>query len=347
MSTPAPDGTPSSDPAILVVGPSRVSDSVLTQALLKVLLAESPGTAIDVIAPTRILPLLACMPEVRRGIEAPQSKGLSGAIECWRLGRSLRGFYQRAIVLGEDWRTAVVPFAARIPQRSGWRGQLHSLLLNDARRLDTTCHPTTLQRYAALAVGGNAKPPALQVPRFDVRVADVQATMQALGVQKAARRRVLALCPGAEYGPARQWPMLNFAELGRQFAREGWDIWLFGSAGDLAVSEGVAATCKVVTNLVGRTTLRQAADLLSLADAVVANDSGLMHLAAALGRPLVAIYGPSDPVIAPPFSQPSRLVRLGLLCSPCDKRECPLGTTACLVDMPVEQVADALHAVTA
>lgn len=219
----------------------------------------------------------------------------------------------------------MVPFAAKIPQRSGWRGQLHSLLLNDARRLDTTCHPTTLQRYAALAVGGNARPPALQVPRFDVRVADVQATMQALGVQKAARRRVLALCPGAEYGPARHWPMLNFAELGRQFAREGWDIWLFGSAGDLAVSEGVAATCKVVTNLVGRTTLKQAVDLLSLADAVVANDSGLMHLAAALGRPLVAVYGPSDPVMAPPFSQPSRLVRLGLLCSPCDKRECPFG----------------------
>lgn len=344
---PAPQGTSNSPAAVLVVGPSRVSDNVLAQALFKALLADAPGIAIDVIAPARILPLLTRMPEVRRGIAAPQAGGVAGAIEHWQLGRSLRGAYQRAIVLGEGWRAALVPFAAGIPRRSGWNGQVRSLLLNDTRTLDTACHPTTLQRFAALAGSRGAEPPALQMPRFEVRVADVQATMQALGVQKSARRRVLALCPGAEFGSARQWPTLHFAELGRQFAREGWDIWLFGSAEDLAVSEGVAATCKVVTNLVGRTTLEQAVDLLSLADAVVANDSGLMHLAAALGRPLVALYGPSDPVIAPPFSQPSRLVRLGLLCSPCDRRECPLGTTACLVDMPVEQVAEALRAVTA
>ena len=140
---------------------------------------------------------------------------------------------------------------------------------------------------------------------------------------------------------------MHYAQLGRHFARQGWDLWLFGSEKDVAVCEGIAATCKVSTVLAGRTTLEQAVDLMSLADAVVSNDSGLMHVAAALDRPLVALYGSSDPGFTPPLNERHEIVSLGLSCSPCFERVCPLGTTACLVDIPVDQVAGALESVTA
>jgi heptosyltransferase-2 len=318
---------------------------VMAQSLFKALRAKAPDRPIDVLAPGWSLPLMARMPEVRQGVEMPLGHGRLGLAQRWRLGRSLRGRYRQAILLPNTWKSAIVPFAARIPRRTGWRGEMRYGLLNDLRKLDKLRYPMTVQRFVALAGDAGAVLPPIQPPRLHVRMEDAQAAMQALGAKKNAGRPVLALCPGAEYGPAKQWPTVHFGELGRQFAREGWDIWLFGSAKDVAVCAGIAATCKVVTNLAGRTTLEQAVDLMSLADAVVSNDSGLMHVAAALDRPLVALYGSSDPRFTPPLNADHEIVNLGLDCSPCFERECPLGTTACLVDMSVAQVAAALREV--
>jgi len=329
--------------ALLVVGPSWVGDMVMAQSLFKTLRANDPDRPIDVLAPGWSLPLLARMPEIRAGVEMSLGHGRLGLADRWRLGRSLGGRYGQAILLPNSWKSAIVPYAARIPLRTGWRGEMRYGLLNDIRRLDKARYPMTVQRFVALAAGADAALPSMEPPRLEIRTADVRAAAQALGAQKSAGRRVLALCPGAEYGPAKQWPTVHFAELGRQLARQGWDVWLFGSARDIAVCEGIAATCKVVTNLAGRTTLEQAVDLMSLADAVVSNDSGLMHVAAALDRPLVALYGSSDPGFTPPLNARHEIVNLGLDCSPCFKRECPLGTTACLVDMSVAQVEDALQ----
>jgi heptosyltransferase-2 len=331
--------------AILIVGPSWVGDMVMAQSLFMALRRQHPDSAIDVLAPGWSLPLLARMPEVRTGITMPLGHGRLGLAERWRLGRSLRGRYRQAIVLPNSWKSAIVPYAASIPLRTGWRGEMRYGLLNDLRRLDKARFPMTVQRFVALAGDAAAPVPAIIAPRLAVKVADVQAAMQRLDVVKSAQRRVLALCPGAEFGPAKQWPTVHYAELSRQFAREGWDIWLFGSENDRAVCEGIAATCKVTTNLAGRTTLEEAVDLMSLADAVVSNDSGLMHVAAALDRPLVALYGSSDPGFTPPLNARHVIVSLGLACSPCFQRECPLGTTACLVDIPVERVAAAVDSV--
>jgi len=337
----------SSADAVLVVGPSWVGDMVMAQCLFKTLRADAPDRPVDVLAPGWSLPLLARMPEVRHGVEMPLAHGRFGLVPRWRLGRSLRGRYSHAILLPNTWKSAIVPLAARIPVRTGWRGEMRYGLLNDLRRLDKQRYPMTVQRFVALAGTADAQLPPIQPPHLQVREADVEAAARTLGAHKNPDRRVLALCPGAEYGPAKQWPTLHFAELGRMFARAGWDIWLFGSARDVAVCEGIATTCKVATNLAGRTTLEQAVDLMSLADAVVSNDSGLMHVAAALDRPLVALYGSSDPGFTPPLNPDHEIVNLGLDCSPCFERECPLGTTACLVDMSVAQVAAALDAVVA
>jgi heptosyltransferase-2 len=343
MLNPAGAETAAANGGVLIVGPSWVGDMVMAQSLFKALRANDPDRPIDVLAPGWSLPLLARMPEVRAGIEIPLGHGRLGLTDRWRLGRSLRGRYGQAILLPNSWKSAIVPYAAQIPIRTGWRGEMRFGLLNDIRSLDRERYPMTVQRFVALAAAADAALPAIQAPHLVVRQEDVQAAAAALGAQKSTSRRVLALCPGAEYGPAKQWPTVHFAELGRQLARQGWDIWLFGSAKDVAVCEGIAATCKVVTNLAGRTTLEQAVDLMSLADAVVSNDSGLMHVAAALDRPLVALYGSSDPGFTPPLNAEHEIVNLGLDCSPCFKRECPLGTTACLVDMSVAQVEAALQ----
>ncbi len=341
------DAAPVQAGAILVVGPSWVGDMVMAQSLFRALRVASPDCAIDVLAPGWSLPLLERMPEVRAGIEMPLGHGRLGLAERWRLGRSLRRRYTQAIVLPNSWKSAIVPFAAGIPRRTGWRGEMRYGLLNDIRRLDKQVYPMTVQRFVALAGKPAVEVLKILPPRLAVRAADAVAAMQALKIEKSAQRRVLALCPGAEFGPAKQWPTVHYAELSRHFAKLGWDLWLFGSEKDIAVCEGIAATCKVSTNLAGRTTLEQAVDLMSLADAVVSNDSGLMHVAAALDRPLVALYGSSDPGFTPPLNERSKVVSLGLSCSPCFKRECPLGTTACLVDMTVAQVAEAVEAVTA
>ena len=340
-------GSGSTPDAILVVGPSWVGDMVMAQSLFKALRSEYSETPIDVLAPGWSLPLLARMPEVRAGIEMPIGHGRFGFAARWNLGRSLRGRYSHAILLPNSWKSAIVPWAAGIGRRTGWLGEMRYGLLNDVRQLDKERYPMTVQRFVALSVAADVALPDIQPPRLEVKVTDVQAAMRALGLQKSANRPVLAICPGAEYGPAKQWPTVHYAQLGRHFARQGWDLWLFGSEKDVAVCEGIAATCKVSTVLAGRTTLEQAVDLMSLADAVVSNDSGLMHVAAALDRPLVALYGSSDPGFTPPLNERHEIVSLGLSCSPCFERVCPLGTTACLVDIPVDQVAGALESVTA
>jgi heptosyltransferase-2 len=150
---------------------------------------------------------------------------------------------------------------------------------------------------------------------------------------------VLALAPGAEYGPAKRWPARHFAAMAREHASRGFQCWLFGSSKDAPVTAEIATLAGVtVVDLAGRTSLAEAIDLLSLAARVVTNDSGLMHVAAALDRPMAAVFGSSSPEYTPPLSTRARVVSLRLDCSPCFKRECPLGHTDCLQKLTPAQV---------
>jgi heptosyltransferase-2 len=318
---------------------------VMAQSLFKAIKGNDPDAAIDVLAPAWSEPLLARMPEVREAIVMPLAHGQFAPRQRWRLGRSLRGRYAQSIVLPNSWKSAIVPFAAGVPRRTGWLGEARYGLLNDVRRLDRQRLPMTVQRFVALAgSAGESQAPQVLPPRFEVRAMDVQQAMQDLGIRKQARRPVLALCPGAEFGPAKRWPAESFAELARDMAGSGWDVWLFGSHKDRDVCAAVAGDAgEHCSDLSGRTSLAQAVDLLSLTDAVVSNDSGLMHVAAALDRPLVALYGSSDPGFTPPLNERHRIVSLGLDCSPCFKRDCPLGHTHCLTRMTVGQVCEALQ----
>lgn len=328
---------------ILIVGPSWIGDTILAQPLLKLLHARHSGVALDVLAPRWTLPLLGRMAEVRRGIESPFAHGDFRVRERWRLGRSLAAEgYDQAIVLPNTFKSALVPFFAGIPLRTGYVGELRHGLLNDARRLNKARLPQIAQRYAALALPrGETLPSPLPGPDLQASESQRRATLQKFGLD--AGRPVAILCPGAEYGPAKRWPPRYFAEVARRFAARGCSVWLIGSAGDRAVGEEIAtAAAGACRNLCGESSLPEAIDLIASGAVVVSNDSGLMHVAAALGRPLIALYGSSSPAFTPPLSAAAQVLKLDLACSPCFKRDCPLGHFNCMMQLKPDRVLAAV-----
>ena len=325
---------------ILIVAPNWVGDTLLAQPLLARLQRRLPGVVIDALAPSWTAPLLARMPEVAEVIEAPFEHGRLQLRRRWQIGRRLRSRrYDEAIVLPNSFKSALVPFFADIPLRVGFVGESRYGLLNVTHKLDERRVPLMAERYAQLAERpGEAAVRPLAKPHLIVDQANQVITMSRLGLDR--RRPAVALCPGAEYGPAKRWPVRHFAELARRLAARGKAVWLIGSRKDKADGEAIAALSDgAAANLCGRTDLASALDLMAMSELVVSNDSGLMHLAAALGKPLVALYGSSSPEHTPPLAQNARIVRLdGLSCSPCYRRECPLGHFRCMNELTPAQV---------
>jgi heptosyltransferase-2 len=331
---------------VLVVAPSWVGDAVLTHPLLVRLKERDPASAIDVLAPGWALAVYRRMPEVSRAIALQFGHGDLKLGERRAFGKSLGG-YDEAIVLPNSWKSALVPFHARIPRRTGYRGEFRYGLLNDVRKLDKQALPLIVERYAALAQpkGAPLERP-LPEPRLAVDPAERAAALARLGLDSA--KPVAAFAPGAEYGPAKRWPASYFAALGRALLDRGYQVWLFGSAKDQEITREISeklspARGADVTDLAGRTTLDEAIDLLSLAAHVVTNDSGLMHVAAALDRPMAALFGSSSPAFTPPLSKNARVITLQLSCSPCFARVCPLGHTNCLVQLEPARVLASLE----
>ena len=343
MAAGAHDGT---NTAILIVGPSWVGDLVMAQSLFKLLAARQPAPALDVLAPAGCLDLLRRMPEVRRALEMPIGHGRLALGERYRLGRQLRGEqYAQAIVLPNSFKSALLPWFARIPQRTGWRGEVRHGLLNDLRRLDRERLPLMVQRYAALALPRGQHPLAIPHPELQPDRQRAARLRASFGLDPV--RPVLAICPGAEFGPAKRWPAEYFAVVAGALIDSGWQVWLFGSAADRdtarAVRDGLVDPARgYCFDLAGRTTLADAIDLLACAQRVLSNDSGLMHVAAALGKPLVVVYGGSSPRFTPPLSDDARLLSPAIECAPCMRRDCRFGHYRCLGEQRPQRVLELL-----
>ncbi len=335
---------------LLVVGPSWVGDMVMSQVLYRLLRQRHPDMVIDVLAPAWSRPILERMPEVRRAIDLPVGRGEVSLGERRQLGRALRPeHYDWAILLPNSFKSALVPFFARIPRRTGWRGELRYGLLNDLRALDERALPLMIQRFAALGLPADeALPAELPPPRLEMDPQQARRCRQKFALDPD--RLILALCPGAEFGGAKRWPEAYYAELAQAYLARGWQVALFGSANDRPVTAAIRSACGDPAHcfdLAGETSLAEAVDLLSLGDAVVSNDSGLMHIAAALSRPLVVVYGATSPGFTPPLSANSAVVVPTIDCAPCFERECPLGHHRCMRDTRPERVAAKLDALLA
>jgi len=332
---------------ILIIGPSWVGDMVMAQTLFICLKHQHPSCNIDVLAPEWSRPILERMPEVRQALSFPVGHGVLDLATRRRVAQGLRGQYQQAILLPNSLKSALVPFLAGIPKRTGWKGEMRYGLLNDLRKLDKARYPLMIERFMALAFEPDASlPQPYPHPQLRIETHSRDQALARFGL--SLDRPVLALCPGAEFGESKRWPAAHFAEVAERKIREGWQVWLFGSKNDHPVGQDIVQRLipglrEEGVNLAGETSLAEAIDLLSCADAVVSNDSGLMHVSAALGRPLVAVYGSTSPAFTPPLSDRVETVRLGLECSPCFDRTCRFGHNNCMRELLPEQVVEALE----
>jgi heptosyltransferase-2 len=308
----------------LAVAPNWIGDALMAQPLFARLHEKTPGLTLDVLAPQWVAPVVQRMPEVEEVIATPFRHNALQLRARWKLGRELAGrAYGKAFVLPNTWKSALVPFFAGVPVRVGYVGESRYGLLTELHRKDPAA--AMAQHYARLAdTPASACDEPLTSPRLQVDAREIEAAKRRFGI----RGRYAVFCPGAEYGPAKRWPY--FAELS---ARLEGETVILGAAGDREAARGIPGR-----NLTGETTLDQAIALIAGADYVVTNDSGLMHVAAALARPQVALFGSSSPKHTPPLSPAARVLWLGVECSPCFQRECPLGHFRCMREMQVESV---------
>ena len=323
----------------LIVGPSWIGDMVMAQSLFITLKKQYPDCSIDVLAPAWSLPILKRMSEVAEGMPADIGHGEFLFFKRRKLGLSLKQKkYTHAIVIPRSWKSALIPFFAGIPHRTGYRGEMRYGLLNDIRALDKKVLTQTVQRYVAHAYPNNLpEPPAIPFPALQVDQRNQAKLLEQFGLK--SDKPVACLMPGAEYGPAKQWPLEYYKQLAGSLVASGWYVWLLGSEKDYATGEKISGV-NGVYNLCGKTQLVDTIDLLACAKSVVSNDSGLMHVAAAVGVEVNVIYGSSTPDYTPPLTNDKKknIFYLGLECSPCFKRECPLGHTDCLRNIKYEKV---------
>ncbi|SMP59218.1 lipopolysaccharide heptosyltransferase II [Noviherbaspirillum suwonense] len=335
-------------PRLLVISPNWIGDAVMAQPLLQLLRRQHPDSPIDVLAPGWVAPVWRAMQEVDTVIEAPFRHGALQLRERWAFARQLRKrAYGAAYVLPNTLKFALIPWLAGIPKRVGYRGEMRYGLLNVVHRDERKPKRPMVSFYAALASAPVAvAPPPGALPRPAL---SASAAQQAYALEQAgldASRPLLVFAPGAEFGSAKRWPAVHFAELANTVLEKLPDmqIALLGSGKDRPVCDEIVALAPAVHNLAGSTSLDQAIALIAASRAVVSNDSGLLHIASALNRAIVALYGPTDPAHAPPFSDVAQSLWLHLECSPCRKRECPLGHHNCMRQMSADMVWQPLQA---
>lgn len=332
---------------ILIAGPSWVGDMCMAQVLFKILKHQYPEAIIDVLAPPWSQALLERMPEVNKIISLPFGHGDFQIIQRLAFGRSLRKEnYDWSIVLPNSWKSAVIPMLAGIPKRTGWLGEARYGLLNDYQRLVKSEYPLMIQRFAALADfrAGCSEKSALPAPSLTFNEHNRRTLLEKLSLSTTLP--LFIICPGAEFGITKIWPAEHVAEVANHYLAKGWQVWAIGSPNDREIANAIAGQIDLnksnFHNLVGETKLADAVDLISLADLVLANDSGLMHIASALNRPTLAIYGSTSPEFTPPLGGDVRVLQIDdLYCRPCFRRQCKEEHLRCLRDIKPADVIQA------
>jgi lipopolysaccharide heptosyltransferase II len=324
----------------LVVVPNWVGDVVMALPVLDALAAS--GRRLDGLARAGLAPLLALSPSVEETV----SRGASTEATIEELGRRE---YREAVVLPGSFRSAWIPFRARVPERWGYRGQWRAALLSHGlRRPRGKRHQVEDYRELLAALG--AALPVDAVPRLELSEKQAlagAAVFERAGLPAEGRPRI-GLFPGAEFGPSKRWPIDRFVELAQRLRREVPRARLASLAGPKEVWLGVRIherTGRSIPVLGPDLDLAGLAGVLANLDLLITNDSGPMHLAAALGVPCIALFGPTDPRRTSPSGEGHTVLYEDRWCSPCFRRNCPLLHHRCLKDIQVEAVVEAARSV--
>jgi heptosyltransferase-2 len=327
---------------ILIVPYMWIGDFVRCHSVVKLLKARWPDRPVDVLTTTLCRPLADYMPGLRQGIvwDLPRSR-LALAEQRALADRLRANGYGLALVMPRTWKAALAPFLAGIPQRVGYVGEARFGLLN-AWRWGERGLPRMVDRCAALALPeGTPLPAQWPLPELAVPAAEVAAWRERLAVTPG--RAAVALCPGA-VGPSKRWPVAAYAQVARALTGEGNAVWVLGSPDEAPLAAEIAAAGgPLVRDLTGPD-LRNAVLALAAAAAAVSNDSGLLHVAAALGTPAIGIFGPTSPWHWAPLNPLAAVVETSteLPCRPCHKPVCRLQHHRCMRDIPAARVLEAV-----
>jgi heptosyltransferase II len=324
----------------LIIGPSWLGDMVMAQALFKTLLQINPSAIIDVVAPTWSLPVLQRMPEITNKIELAIPHGKLWLLQRYKLAKNLQqNNYTSAIILTNSWKSALIPWFAKIKKRTGWVGELRFGLINDIRYLDKKKYISMISRYIALAYPAHYNLPSLLLnqvikPKLIIDPDNLILLKNKFNINNLSKLPILALCIDAAFGVAKCWPEEYYIKLAEHKIKQNWQVWIFGTKPNLSINN----SSNLILNFSGKTSLIDTIDLLSLVDVVVCNDSGLMHIAASFNKKIIAIYGPTSSEFTPPIADCVKIVNKNLQCSPCFARTCPLGHHKCMKEITVELI---------
>ncbi|AKC60747.1 lipopolysaccharide heptosyltransferase II [Blochmannia endosymbiont of Camponotus (Colobopsis) obliquus] len=297
---------------ILVIGPSWLGDSVMSQTMLHLLTKQQKKIKIDILTSKCYIPLFHNMPEINQTIINPIKHGTMELKKIYTFSKTLRNKkYQQAIILPNSFKSALIPLFAQIPQRTGWRGEMRYGIINDLRILNCKNFPLMVQRYAALAFNkniikhSNNLPKPLPWPSLSISSKKINHILQKFKIY--SNKPLIGLCPGSGSNSTKCWPHYHYAVLASKLMHDGYQIALFGSIKDYKIGQNINnLILKKINNyhnLIGSTSIDQVIALLAGCQAIISNDSGLMHITNALNRPLIVLYGgPSDPHFTPPLS---------------------------------------------
>ncbi len=335
---------------ILIIGPSWVGDMVMAHSLFQVIKDQHPNSQIDLLAPPSCEALAKAMPEISEFIALPFKHGEFGFFKRKNLGKKLQANqYNQSIVLPNSWKSALVPFFAKIPIRTGYKGEMRYGLLTDCRVLNKKNLPLMAQRFCALGLpraSSYPNNPQLELfPKPQLTLPEAWLTETDKKFNLFSQLPLIALCPGAEFGPAKKWPPEYYAQVAKNCREAGYQVWILGTAGDQAEGDLIAASVPGVLNLAGKTSLKDAMVILKQASQVITNDSGLMHIRAAFDLPLVAIFGSTSAQFTPPLSNQAQIMEITLGCRPCFQRTCPKKSDdhmRCLKDLKPDQILNGL-----
>ncbi len=344
------NSTNSNSHKYLIIAPAWVGDMVMAQSLFLYLKQLHPSCTIDLIAPSSSLAMADFMPEITEATLGDFKHGEFSLGNRHRFGKSLRdNGYTHSITLPNSWKSALIPYSAKIPNRIGWKGEMRYGLINDIRTLDKEKYPLMIERFDALAIRKNDPlPKTLPFPKFTIPRELSHHIQDKFKLRRRSDKasKIIAICPGAEFGPAKKWPARYYAEVATLLMNAGHTVWLFGGPGDIKTTDEILAHAAKdnITSFAGKTSLPEAVALLNKADAVLSNDSGLMHIACALDKKTFVIYGSTSDKFTPPLHAGAKIMYLeGLDCRPCFKRECPLGHMDCLNKLTPKKVIQAFN----